>query len=414
MNLKPHQQLDRDFMKKHRGLILYHSVGSGKTLTAVVIAADFNGPKIIITPKSLQGNFIKEMKKFGIVDNSNYQFFTPNGFYTTFYPGMAIGSLIIVDEAHNLRNAPEDVDAMTGKISNVIIRACKEASKVLLLTATPIVNSEKDIMPLFRMVDELKCRISYYQNSPEGFPGAKMHNIFIPMESEYEGKYTKIERGLDPNSVFKSAANLTYFYNGVRRGSNLIDGISPKMEYILNLVSTIRGKIVIFSNFISTGVELLSNVLSKMYRCATIFGDVSKEMRNAIVEKYNSDQLDILFISRAGSEGLDLKETNSVILMEPGWNETMAKQTIGRAVRYKSHADPDAIVHIYKLYLIKPREMTNIAKIIQFALLRNLDGGILSVDLYLRNYSIRKQIKLDMLLADLQSESIENDKSCLV
>ena len=40
----------------------------------------------------------------------------------------------------------------------------------------------------------------------------------------------------------------------------------------------------------------------------------------------------------AGSEGLDLKETNDVIILDPVWNPSIMEQIIGRAVRYKSHS----------------------------------------------------------------------------
>lgn len=233
------------------------------------------------------------------------------------------------------------------------------------------------------------------------------------MDRGYESKYNKIEKGLDPNSAFRSATNLTYFYNGVRRGANLLDGVSPKLAYIVDLCMKMPGKKVIFSNFISTGIDLLRKALEETYRCDTISGSISKENRNSIVVKYNADELDILFISKAGSEGLDLKETAAVILMEPGWNETQATQTIGRAVRYQSHVDPNAVVHIYKLYLIKESEMAHLEKIVKFALLRNVTGAILSIDLYLRNYSMRKQIKIDTMLKQLQAESIEADPKCM-
>jgi hypothetical protein len=48
--------------------------------------------------------------------------------------------------------------------------------------------------------------------------------------------------------------------------------------------------------------------------------------------RYNS------LISSAGAEGLDLKGTKLVQLLEPHYNEEKEKQIIGRAIRYGSHA----------------------------------------------------------------------------
>ena len=48
--------------------------------------------------------------------------------------------------------------------------------------------------------------------------------------------------------------------------------------------------------------------------------------------------LKVLLISGAGAEGLDLKGTQLVQIMEPHWNEARIKQVIGRGVRHQSHA----------------------------------------------------------------------------
>ena len=67
----------------------------------------------------------------------------------------------------------------------------------------------------------------------------------------------------------------------------------------------------------------------------------------------------VLLISKSGSEGLDLKGTNYIIIMEPQWNENSIEQIIGRGVRYKSHEGlpkSKQLVTVYKLYAIKPQE----------------------------------------------------------
>ena len=42
-------------------------------------------------------------------------------------------------------------------------------------------------------------------------------------------------------------------------------------------------------------------------------------------------------VSTTGTEGLDLKNTRQVHIMEPHWNVTKIEQMIERAVRYQSH-----------------------------------------------------------------------------
>jgi superfamily II DNA or RNA helicase len=49
---------------KHKGLLLYHKIGAGKTCAAVKIAENFKGKRniIMICPASLVGNFYKEIR----------------------------------------------------------------------------------------------------------------------------------------------------------------------------------------------------------------------------------------------------------------------------------------------------------------------------------------------------------------
>lgn len=57
-----------------------------------------------------------------------------------------------------------------------------------------------------------------------------------------------------------------------------------------------------------------------------------------MVRDYNDDKLKALLLSSAGGEGLDLKGTRLIQLLEPHWNQEKLKQVIGRGIRYKSHA----------------------------------------------------------------------------
>jgi SNF2 family DNA or RNA helicase len=55
------------------------------------------------------------------------------------------------------------------------------------------------------------------------------------------------------------------------------------------------------------------------------------------VNNYNEGKINILFITKAGGEGLDLKGTDAIFILEPTWNENNSEQIIARAIRYKSH-----------------------------------------------------------------------------
>lgn len=165
-----------------------HGLGSGKTLEAVVssecILDNFPDSEIvIITPTSLQHNMKKEMVNYGVDVNSDefhekYHFFTFRSFYNKFSNSLDSedseeslerymkNKLLIVDEVHTIK-FKEFVDGprkpsleklrlaqgKDSKVDKVIVEAAKHAFKVLLLTATPVLNKPMDIANLIAMID---------------------------------------------------------------------------------------------------------------------------------------------------------------------------------------------------------------------------------------------------------------------
>lgn len=69
VELLSHQKLVRDYLNlytPYRGLLLYHSLGSGKSLSSIAIAEGMKDAKkvVVLTPASLESNYRIELKKF--------------------------------------------------------------------------------------------------------------------------------------------------------------------------------------------------------------------------------------------------------------------------------------------------------------------------------------------------------------
>jgi superfamily II DNA or RNA helicase len=440
LSLKKHQLNVANFLIKERGVIVVHSVGTGKTLTAIATAQCLLIRKqvdkvIVITPTSLQDNFKKQMKMYNNkIDFNNYTFYTIQSLVVKLENNENLccpNSLVIIDEAHNLRT-------LDGVRYKYIERYIKKASKVLLLTATPLINYSHDIINLVSLIRGekaismeqfdnlllkenrkklevyLKNILSFYTKDSTkedpNFPSKKINEIFLEMNSDYLKSYENIENGKVSQIPDFSGKNINVFYNGVRRASNIIDKKSPKIDWIKKkILENIKSKFVIFSHFLNMGIKPIMKALDKYnVKYANITGDLSINKRQEAVDAYNNNEITVLFISKAGSEGLDLKNTSYIIILEPAWNENSIEQIIGRGVRYKSHESLSASkrhVVIYKLYLIKPIEYKNLNKIISNNYLEYKDK-ILSVDLYLRNYSWLKQQQLISFFKLLQKLKI--------
>jgi superfamily II DNA or RNA helicase len=444
LTIKKHQLSVANHLFNNRGAIVVHSVGTGKTLSAIATAQclllnDIVKKIIVVTPTSLQSNFKSQMKMYGLTDKElkPYHFYTIQRLVNDIENKNATlpdNSLIIIDEAHNLRT-------IEGNRVELILKYVKKAEKVLLLTATPLINYKHDIINLISLIKndkpisvdyfdklstnktnktkqkEFKKYLSnvfsfYIKDKPDpNFPRKKVLEIFLPMDEKYFKLYEEIENGeVQRIPAFKDK-NINVFYNGLRRASNILDKKSPKVDWIINkFESEPKAKYVIFSHFINMGIKPIMKYLdSKKIPYASITGDLTIEKRQKAVEKYNNDEIKILFITKSGGEGLDLKNTTYLIIMESSWNLGSLEQVQGRAVRYKSHEDlPNSkkVVTIYKLYLVKPDEYKHINKITDNYLL-DYKNNMLSVDLYLRSYSHLKQMEIIQFYKLLQKFKID-------
>jgi superfamily II DNA or RNA helicase len=400
ITLKKHQLAVGNQLVKNRGVIVVHSVGTGKTLSAIsssqcLLNKEIVEHIIVITPTSLQKNFIQQAQQYGLSQkqiDTYYTFYTIQGIVNSIENSKVINpvnSLIIIDEAHNLRT-------IGGSRFNSIYKYTKKAKKILLLTATPLINYPSDVINLVSLVtgtkpisidkfdkmienkdktefkEYVKDIFNFYIKDSDipdpNFPNKKMLEIFLPMENSYLKTYEKIEQGQEHKIPDFKGKNIHVFYNGLRRASNIIEKKSSKVEWIKNKInSDPNSKYVIFSHFINMGIVPIMDWLNKIkIPYAHVIGDLSIEERNDAVNKYNEDKIKILFISKAGSEGLDLKNTRYIIIMESAWNENSIEQIIGRGVRYKSHeqlSKSKRNVIIYRLYSIKPEEYKHINKI---------------------------------------------------
>ncbi len=442
--LYPHQLRVVSFLTNNRGIIAIHDVGTGKTLTAVTAGQCFLNESpthkvIVVTPVSLQKNFIQTLEKYGVSveDKKRFKFYTIQGFYTAYKNKLVKDekeSMLILDEAHNIRTNQGEFDGLDAPIKNkevgvyakALIELGKNVKRTLLLTATPMVNLPADMINLIAIVNGekeitskefykldfkkwLMKKVSIYVPSPEffkdKFPKSTYHDVFLTMPPPYYQEYMRVE--MEP--TFQELA----FYNGLRQVSNSLDGQnSPKVEWIMNHIvkSKKNHKFVVFSHYLKSGLELVMKKLKDAdIPFLYINGSLSKERRDYAVSEYNANKIKVLLISKAGGEGLDLKNTTGIILMNPSWNESANKQIIGRGVRLESHHSlplRSRHVHIYKLFMIKPEEKKDVKTICTTLAIKN-KTKLLSIDLYMRNVSILKEVEINKFYEFMKRFSIE-------
>ena len=457
VELKDYQIRVAKHMLKHRGLLAIHGTGTGKTLTAVASMNCImkNYPKmnvIIITPTSLISNFKKEINKFGLDINKpeirdRIKFYSFKEFVIDIHTNqknfnICKDNFIIIDEAHNLRNLKQKKvfvknsnETPAGINAATILQCVKSATKILLLTATPLQNRISDIDSLIAMIDgtdvenlpnnytmsdvekKFKCKISINPGNKKSadYPiriDRPTEETSFVMSPEYYRKYYDVQEEIG-KSFEKYGEKSNMFYNVVRRAAlSLDDEKSPKVQWTFNKVKEEydnNKKSLIYTAWKESGVYQVTKLLDRAkISYGMITGDLTKNQRDIMKDAFNSDKIKILIITRAGGEGLDLKGTNNVILMEPNWNKDMDEQIIGRAIRYKSHSYlPERLryTNVYKLYMIKPSKKFK-------------EDKLLSADEILCKISYQdKEPVLTEFMRLLEKYSIENvkcDKCCTI
>jgi len=181
--LKYHQKLVYEYFvarKSNRGLLIYHQVGTGKSILAASIATYYKkttgSEVILLLPKSLKENFKKNIAFY--VEKTDQQDISPEDFkYVNFSVTMAKkisqssqseleaklnkkfdmvseidleGKMLIIDEAHHFFQRITNGSKSAITLYDAILKT--RNIKLIFLTGTPIVNKPFDIVPCFNML----------------------------------------------------------------------------------------------------------------------------------------------------------------------------------------------------------------------------------------------------------------------
>ena len=375
-----------------RGSIAFWGVGTGKTvLTAVSIKLYLqyfpSSNVIFIAPSALLSNLILTMYNYGLdIRDKRIQYFSYEKAEKELKKGsfMCKGSLLIIDEAHNLRTKIDEKGSkiLSGSRPKAIIDSCAGiASKVILLTATPIVNIPYDIENLLAMIDGrtqlnnsnfqgvltnqdtsddyFKLRVSFYKRilDDKDFPRKVQKELFVEMSKEAEEQMKKILSGKEA------------FYSTSRQFTNTIDNFS-KLKTVAKMIKKQKNsRNIIYLAFVENGVKELQKIMKDMGLVSMVVsGNEGAKEKQMAVSSYNDGIIRNIIITKAGAEGLDLKRTTNIFIVDQPWNEATRAQVIGRGIRYKSHADlplKDRVVYIYNVFNIYKSEKEFISKIVK-------------------------------------------------
>lgn len=177
---KLHQHLYEQYLSfrsPYRSLLLYHSLGVGKTCSAITIAEAMlvghtatEGPRIlVISSTALQRSFEDQIKgectdgvyqrltnndpkRLAALVKSRYEFITYDGIkqYSKLHKSIR-NKTIIIDEAHNFRDETTKKESAID-LEKMIRRNAGKGNRLVLLSATPMYDKPKEIFWLLGLL----------------------------------------------------------------------------------------------------------------------------------------------------------------------------------------------------------------------------------------------------------------------
>lgn len=204
--------------------------------------------------------------------------------------------------------------------------------------------------------------VDYQPGGTEGFPTVTRSNVDVPMNEEQLAVYDtlmgqapswvsrKVRKGLPPNKT--EATQLNSFLTGARQASlSTAPFVQPgtkahdtKIQKAFEslqkeLETNPEARAVVYSNFLDSGIRPYASRLTEAgIPFGEYTGQVKRQDRDQLVRDYNEGKKRVMLLSSAGGEGLDLKGTRLMQVLEPHWNQEKLKQVEGRGIRFGSHA----------------------------------------------------------------------------
>lgn len=401
---------------EQKGILIRFGVGTGKTLAAtnIINAMKVNGRidvAFVLTPKSIVAGFKQDVSKCSGAEGKKARL--PKHIYVYSHTDTKKikaawdklrdkRKMLVVDEVHNLRtqlDRPNKKGDRTTQVYQFIDQLAKESEKIIHLSATPMVNHPRDIvlpmnmflprkLPLGKQFDrkyindennsiknrqELGQRImnhiAYYDADDSDFPKTDVKVINVPLDRkqmdkiEELGRKNNIDFGRHPSrrpsvrDQEQKKGNLNAFLNRSRQYSISVGQMcSSKIKEIIKLVKKGPGPTIIYSFYVQHGVDVIHDCLAQsgipVGRMMKITSNVSAKKRKEWMAAFNRNEIDVVLISKSGSEGINFSGARQVIIAAPDWNMANVKQAVGRATRMTSKVK---VVKVFVMLGVSPR-----------------------------------------------------------
>ena len=392
----------------HGRVLLCDEVGLGKTIEAAMIIKEYLMRQmarnvLILTPPSLVSQWKEEMSskfhlEFITTDDEGFlkapeEFWKNQRIIASLNTAKSSKNLehlrnhfydlIVVDEAHHLRNRV----TLSWQMVNVI-----QKKFILLLTATPVQNN---LIELYNLITLLKpgqfktekvFKQEFLEKGQTRRPANKeklrelLKDVMIrntrsaidvklpkrfattlrlaPTECEQKiyqwltdylrrqntSRFTRrlllTEAGSSPFALRKSLLNM-FPVEDIQEVMSLIDEL-PQIAKAQSLIELLRRKPeekkIIFTQYLKS-LEYLEDLLTKQEIPFVSFkGEMSNAEKNEAIQRFK-DEIPVLISTESGGEGRNIQFCNTIINFDLPWNPMRIEQRIGRLHRIGQKQD---------------------------------------------------------------------------
>lgn len=402
VTLQPHQKRIAELAEDHPlRVLLVHALGSGKSLSGLAAAEAAGGPYTTVAPASLRQNYKKEIAKF--TDGKTPSDVLSYTELAAGKPVPKADTVVFDEahnlrnpESGRTRRAVELADRARQVVmlsgTPVVNRPGDLATPLRMLTGRAMTPDDfearyvgsKPVYPnlLRRLVgwssgrepgvsreEELKGLLRGHVDWHDpGKPVVPTTYEDVPVEMGPEQVrlhdamwdklpwWAKWKLKNDVDVTDDDLRRLTSFLTGPRqiglsdypfakdkdplKSFDRSAKLTAAMARLKASLADDRAKALVFSNFIDAGLSPYAAALAREGIPHGVFhGGLSDEGRRKLVEDYNAGRSRVALLGPSGTEGLSFKGTQLVQLLDPYWNPVRPRQSVGRGLRFDSHAD---------------------------------------------------------------------------
>lgn len=325
--------------------------------------------------------------------------------------------IIIIDEVHNLITSAikptilskiikdnkisrkpkvKSINAVILRLLTILTQG-QENTKLFLLTATPVFDNYSQFIQLMlilrpdldeskikktpseiaKYINYLKGKVSFFKlKDRSDYPTTEKDDIRIVMSDTQRELINsiKVEEKADMDgdgdideddekaNMFcvgeRQLAISAYDYNKIDLILSDLNEYAPKLEKLFELIEKLKGKHLIYSNFIKYCLNLISVYLERNgwsnytksgivpYKTFVLWdaslNDENKQKVKFILnshENMDGKNIRVILGSPSIKEGVSFKHIQHLHQIDPVWNSSAKEQVEGRCIRYKSHDD---------------------------------------------------------------------------